>query len=163
MPGGRLSGPGGVATFVVAAWIGSLALACAAERGSGGRAVEIAAAGSEELGVNQEDGEPKALVRIFAGKAFYLERPEPEESFRGILRRAEVREGPDTRDLPFRLEVGDERLSVYTSGFDETLQTLVDREVEAIGKRIDLRHEGFGVEIWLATISPAEAHSEPDG
>jgi hypothetical protein len=149
---------------VVAAWIGSLALACAAERGSGGRAGEIAAARSEGLGVDQEDGEPKALVRIFAGRPFYLERPEPEESFRGILRRAEVREGPDTRDLPFRLEVGDERLSVYTSGLDDKiLQTLVDREVEAIGKRIDLRHEGFGVEIWIATISPAEAHTEPDG
>lgn len=164
MAGERLLALDGVAAFVVSAWIGSLALACSAELGSSTRGVELAAAGSEKPGADQVAQEPEARVQIFADRRFYRERPEAEESFRGILRRVEVREGPDTRDLPFLLVVGEERLSVYTSGFDdEELRSFVDRKVEVIGKRIDLRPEGFGVEIWIATICLVEPICGPDG
>ena len=85
--------------------------------------------------------EPSAHLTVFAEKAFYQERVEPEQTFRGVLRRAKVRVGPNTREMPLRLSVeAGENLSVYVSGFDlEALRPFVDRRVVVVGKRIDLR------------------------
>ena len=117
----------------------------------------LAAAGA----CNQGSATPTA-ARLFADAPFYLERGEAEESFRGVLRRTPVREGPDTRDMPFALVTADERLAVYVSRAEdaELLRPFVDHEVEVIGKRIDWREEGFGVEVWIATISLREAGAE---
>jgi hypothetical protein len=99
-------------------------------------------------------GENVKPLEIFAKKSFYRNRPEPEELLTGVLRTAVVREGPNTRDMPFKLIIGDGEFSVYTSGIDEErLRPYVDREVEIVGKRIDQRDEGYGIEIWIATIS----------
>ena len=86
---------------------------------------------------------------------FYQERAEPEETFHGVLRRQKVRVGPNTRGMPLRLsEEKGEQLAVYVSGFDlEALRPFVERRVEIVGKRIDLRSEGYGVEVWIATIA----------
>jgi len=93
-------------------------------------------------------------MQIFAEDSFYLQRAEAEEVFIGILVAAPVREGPNTRDMPYKLIVGNEEFSVYVSGFDEkALQPYVGHEVEVVGKRIDQRKEGYGIEIWIATIS----------
>ena len=99
--------------------------------------------------------EPLARLTVFAEKAFYLERGEPEETLHGVLRRAEVRVGPNTREMPFRLVVEEgELLSVYVSGFDlAALRPFVDRRVKVVGKRVDLRPEGYAVEIWIASIA----------
>ena len=79
---------------------------------------------------------------------------EPEEVLIGVLHTSAVREGPDTRDMPFKLIVGKDEYSVYISGFDEErLRPYVGHEVEVVGKRIDQRKEGYGIEIWIATIS----------
>lgn len=92
-------------------------------------------------------------LEVFAQKSFYRQRPESEEVLIGVLRRALLHEGPNTRDMPFKLTIGDEELSVYTSGFDEEkLQSYVGHEVEFVGKRIDQHDEGYGIEIWIATI-----------
>ncbi|MBX3329962.1 MAG: hypothetical protein KF722_06150 [Nitrospira sp.] len=92
-------------------------------------------------------------LQVFAEKSFYLKRPEPEERFIGAFRRTPVQEGPNTRETPFTLIIGTDKLSVYVAGFDiETLSPYVGHEVEVIGKRIDQRKEGFGIEIWIATI-----------
>lgn len=92
-------------------------------------------------------------LQVFSAKSFYLERPEPEESLIGVFQLAPVREGPNTRDMPFKLVVGTDKLSVYVAGFDvETLRPYVGHEVEVVGKRIDQRKEGYGIEIWIATI-----------
>jgi hypothetical protein len=99
-------------------------------------------------------GENVKPLEVFATKSFYRNRPEAEELLIGVLRTAVVREGPNTRDMPFKLIVGDGEFSVYTSGVDEEmLRPYVDREVEIVGKRIDQREEGYGIEIWIATIS----------
>lgn len=93
-------------------------------------------------------------LQIFAKDSFYLQRVEPEEVLIGVLRAAPVREGPNTRDMPFKLIIGKEEFSVYISGFDEVvLRPYVGHEVEVVGKRIDQRKEGYGIEIWIATIS----------
>lgn len=92
-------------------------------------------------------------LHVFAEKSFYLRRPEPEELFIGVFQLAPVQEGPNTRDMPFKLVVGTDMLNVYVAGFDiETLSPYVGHEVEVVGKRIDQRKEGYGIEIWIATI-----------
>jgi hypothetical protein len=95
----------------------------------------------------------RAALNVFADASFYRERSEPEETLRGTLRERAVREGPNTRVMPFTLSVGAEELGLYTSGFDTTaLEPFVGRGVEVRGKRIDLRSEGYGVEVWAASI-----------
>ncbi|BBJ23613.1 hypothetical protein [Candidatus Nitrotoga sp. AM1P] len=99
-----------------------------------------------------QNGKLKPL-QVFADKSFYRERPEPEEALIGMFQLAHVREGPNTRDMPFRLVVGADKLKVYVAGLDvETLRPYVGHEVEVVGKRIDQRIEGYGIEIWIATI-----------
>lgn len=92
-------------------------------------------------------------LTVFDDEPFYRQRPEPEEVITGVLQAAPVREGPNTRDMPFVLLVGIDRFSVYVSGFDqERLQPFLGHEVEVVGKRIDQRDEGYGIEVWIATI-----------
>ncbi|MDP1679582.1 MAG: hypothetical protein Q8L02_05610 [Candidatus Nitrotoga sp.] len=100
-------------------------------------------------------------LQVFAEKSFYLERPEPEEVLIGVFQLAHVREGPNTRDMPFRLVVGTNKLNVYVAGLDvETLRPYVGHEVEVVGKRIDQRIEGYGIEIWIATIENTVSESK---
>ncbi|WP_090944761.1 hypothetical protein [Azotobacter beijerinckii] len=92
-------------------------------------------------------------LKVFADERFYRQRPEPEEVITGVLQAAPVREGPNTRDMPFVLLTGTDRLSVYVSGFDEErLQPYLGHAVEVVGKRVDQRDEGYGIEIWIAAI-----------
>ena len=106
------------------------------------------------------DGKLKPL-QVFAEKSFYLERPEPEEVLIGVFQLAHVREGPNTRDMPFRLVVGTNKLNVYVTGLDvETLRPYVGHEVAVVGKRIDQRIEGYGIEIWIATIENSVSESQ---
>lgn len=100
-------------------------------------------------------------LQVFAEKSFYLERPEPEEVLIGVFQLAHVREGPNTRDMPFRLVVGTNKLNVYVTGLDvETLRPYIGHEVEVVGKRIDQRKEGYGIEIWIATIENSVSESK---
>lgn len=100
-------------------------------------------------------------LQVFAEKSFYLERPEPEEVLIGVLQLAHVREGPNTRDMPFKLDVGTNKLNVYVAGLDvETLKPFVGHEVKIVGKRIDQRIEGYGIEIWIATIETSVSESK---
>jgi hypothetical protein len=92
-------------------------------------------------------------LEIFAERRFYQQRAEPEEVFVGELLSAPVREGPNTREMPLKLVVGDEVFGVYVSGYDlDLLRPYVGRKVEVVGKRIDQRNDGYGIEIWMATI-----------
>lgn len=94
------------------------------------------------------------MLEVFARERFYEERPELEEVLHGILRAVPVREGPNTRSLPFALATPDGDYGVYVSGVDEaSLQPFVGREVTVRGKLIDQSVEGYGVEVWMASIS----------
>lgn len=100
-------------------------------------------------------------LQIFAEKSFYLERPETEEVLIGVFQLAHVREGPNTRDMPFRLVVGTNKLNVYVAGLDvETLRPYVGHEIKVIGKRIEQHKEGYGTEIWIATIENTVSESK---
>ena len=116
--------------------------------------------GQYEKKAMPRDGKLKPL-HVFADKPFYLERPEPEEILVGVLQLAHVREGPNTRDMPFRLVVGTNKLNVYVTGLDvETLRPYVGHEVAVVGKQIDQRIEGYGIEIWIATIENSVSESK---
>lgn len=114
---------------------------------------EPAAPANNDKKIVGQDNTLKPL-HVFAEKSFYLKRPEPEELFVGVFQRIPVQEGPNTRKAPFTLVVGTEQLRVYVAGFDvETLSPCVGSKVEIVGKRIDQRKEGYGIEIWIATIT----------
>jgi len=47
------------------------------------------------------------------------------------------------------------------AGLDvETLRPYVDHKVDVVGKRIDQRTEGYGIEIWIATIENSVSESK---
>jgi hypothetical protein len=94
-------------------------------------------------------------IALHAGKPFY-ERPEPEEEFTGRLVATPVGTGPDSRDLPFALEMNTGRMPVYALGAAaEALIPFAGRRVRILGRRVDLRDEGGGVELWPGRISLA--------
>ncbi|NEN96018.1 MAG: hypothetical protein F6J94_26435 [Moorea sp. SIO1F2] len=96
----------------------------------------------------------RQTLTIFADKPFYRERPEPEITLTGVLQSSPVRVGPNTRDMPFKLETQTETLSVYVSSREEEiLDRFVNRKVRVIGKRVDQRAEGYDFEIWIGSIS----------
>jgi hypothetical protein len=93
-------------------------------------------------------------VTILASEPFYRERSEPEETFVGVLEETPGRLGPNTRNLPFRLQTATERLGVYATGPQiKTLKKFTGAKVTVIAKRIDLTSEGFTKELWIAAIA----------
>lgn len=89
---------------------------------------------------------------------WYEERTEPEETYRGklVTRVPVISPGGRTR-LLYELEIGDEApLAIYAPEIEETLERLTDRDVELVGKLVDLSSEGFGVELWLAPKALAD-------
>ncbi len=95
---------------------------------------------------------PEGAVNIHAKQNWYLERPEPEQSFQGELERFIPLNGPNSRlDLKFAL-VGDQKLLVYSAGVEAQLEPFVGQTVRITGKRVDLQNQGFDVELWIAEI-----------
>ena len=92
-------------------------------------------------------------MNIFAAKQFYLERPEPEQSWTGLIEEVAVQQGPNTRALPFQLRTGSTAYPLYTSGPEENLlRPWIGQQVVIHGKLIDQSTEGFGMEIWPGTL-----------
>jgi hypothetical protein len=93
------------------------------------------------------------VTDIFAHASWYAERPEPEKRWRGVLRRREPPGGPAGRAaLSYVLEVEGRRLDVYSANVEAALAGFVGRTIVAEGKLVDLSGEGFGRELWLASI-----------
>jgi hypothetical protein len=100
---------------------------------------------------NSPEAEP---LTLHAQKAFYRERPEAEQEMTGVLREMPVRTGPDTREFPFQFERPGETLPVYVTGAEtDLLRPLAGRRLRVVGKRVDLRAEGAGCELWIATLA----------
>jgi hypothetical protein len=95
-------------------------------------------------------------TKLYARATWYAERPEPEVSWRGVLRRSEPPLGPAGRaSLTYALEAEGRSIEIYAANVEAALTGLVDRTVLAAGKLVDLGGEGFGEELWLASIAPA--------
>jgi hypothetical protein len=48
---------------------------------------------------------------------------------------------------------------VYAANVEDVLARFADRTVEGTGKLVDLRGDGLGWELWLASIRPASDDS----
>jgi hypothetical protein len=94
------------------------------------------------------------MPEIHAGSDWYVQRPEPEVVWSGVLVRRDERRGPGSRlGLGFALVAGERELDVYSAGAARLLEPYVGRRVSAAGKLVDLSDEGHGQELWLGSIT----------
>lgn len=93
---------------------------------------------------------------IYASTSWYRERPEPEEQLEGLLIEALPATGPgERRALSFVLVTYRGRYPVYAAGREEKLTRLAGWRLRVRAKRVDLREEGFGEELWIGTVDEA--------
>lgn len=94
----------------------------------------------------------ESVTVIFANESWYHERPEPEQEQTGILERRKPETGPNSRSaLRYSFRARKRSIDVYAPGTDR-LSRFVGAPIIALGKIVDLRSEGFGVEFWIASI-----------
>jgi hypothetical protein len=102
----------------------------------------------------QQGGDGTA-IRIFADADWYRSRSEPEQRWRGTLHERQQDAGPGARlGLPFSLDTGSGVFPVYAAGFENTLKSFLGRPILVEGKLVRLESEGFGSEIWIASVRP---------
>jgi hypothetical protein len=76
----------------------------------------------------------------------------------GTLRERDVPVGPAARTgLTFTLVTEAEQYPVYASNVEKQLAAFVGRSVIVRGKLVDLRNEGYGEELWIASIQDVKA------
>jgi hypothetical protein len=93
------------------------------------------------------------VTQIYAEADWYRKRPEPEKKWRGVLRERKVPAGPATRTaLTYKLVVKGKELPVYAANVEEKLEPFVNQQVLISGKLVDLSKDGFGQELWIASI-----------
>ncbi len=93
---------------------------------------------------------------IFGSTLWYHERPEPEEQLEGLLIEAPQATGSgERRTLGFVLATYGGKYPVYAAGREEKLTRLAGWRLRVRGKRVDLREEGFGEELWIGTVEDA--------
>lgn len=102
------------------------------------------------------------MSEIYARKEWDVERPEPEQVWRGALRRRGTPQGPQSRAaLTYALVTQRGELAVYAASVDAELAAFVGRLVVAEGKLVDLTVEAYGKELWLGSIVEADGQSNP--
>jgi hypothetical protein len=73
-----------------------------------------------------------------------------------LLERQEAPVGPASRTaLTHVLLLPGRRLDVYAANVEAALAPFVGRRVVARGKLVDLSGEGYGRELWLASVAAA--------
>ena len=94
-------------------------------------------------------------ISIFADADWYRSRPEPEQRWRGTLHERQQVAGPGSRlGLTLSLETESGVFPVYAAGIEGTLKTYLGRPILVEGKLVNLTSEGFGPEIWIASVRP---------
>jgi len=90
---------------------------------------------------------------LYRNHDWYLAGSEEEEDFVGMLRRLPERGPYIGRSSLYLLEIGKERLPIYTGAKPvENLEILIDRKVRIKGKKKILQIDKTRREIWPATI-----------
>jgi hypothetical protein len=93
------------------------------------------------------------MTEIYAAAGWYRTRPEPEGMWQGRLQKRTAPVGPAGRGgLSYTLVTEDEQLPVYAANIEGKLAPFVGYEVVVRGKLVDLSDEGFGQELWIASI-----------
>lgn len=120
----------------------------------------LKATGGAEVGLGPEDADGSGL-EIYAREDWYLDRAEPEKSWRGVLAPREIVQGPGARQaLVYELIADEGSVAVYAANAQDQLEPFLGREVLIRGKLVDLREEGFGEELWIASIKVLDAEEE---
>ena len=107
------------------------------------------------IGAETKQATGTAAVRVYADADWYRSRPEREQRLRGILRERPVVMGPGSRSaVTFALETTEGTYPVYAAGVAIVFARFEGQRVEIEGKLVNLADEGFGRELWIATIRP---------
>ena len=73
-----------------------------------------------------------------------------------MLHRRQVTQGPASRSaLTFDFLSGEEQIPVYAANVEGQLAQFLGYPSIVRGKLVDLRDEGFGQELWIASIQRA--------
>jgi hypothetical protein len=95
----------------------------------------------------------RVVTKIYADAEWYCDRRESEKSWRGVLQKRDAPLGPATRpSQSYVLVTNKTRLPVYAANVDGQLAPYVGRRVVVRGKLVDLTRDGFGEELWVASI-----------
>ena len=102
------------------------------------------------------------MTEIFGATEWYRARPEPEREWRGVLRDRDVPIGPDSRTaLSYALITDDQtHHPIYAANVGKQLAPYVGRAVILRAKMVDLRGEGYGQELWIASIRSVDAETK---
>jgi hypothetical protein len=117
--------------------------------------VMVGCAQTAAAGAESEKSAGAVAVRIHADADWYRARPERERRWRGTLRERPVVAGPASRTaLSYALETSEGSYPVYAAGVETALARLAGQLLDVEGKLVDLADEGFGKELWIATVRP---------
>jgi len=98
---------------------------------------------------------------VYGRSDWYSQRAEPERTWTGVLQRREPPVGPDVRTaLTYTFVTTESEIDVYAAHADEILAPLVGLRVVARGKLVDLSNEGYGAELWVASIDSVDVGEE---
>lgn len=101
------------------------------------------------------------MTDIFARTEWYQAQPEPEKSWQGLLQERHVPHGPATRlGLGYSLVTDEGSFPIYSANAEQKLAPFAGRRVMVYGKLVDLGGEGFGRELWIASIRAIESSGE---
>lgn len=101
-------------------------------------------------------------IPIYADEDWYQARSEAEIVWHGVLQARESDRGPAGRQaLLYELVTDSGTLPVYAANAQPRLDPLLGQQVEILGKLVDLSDEGFGEELWIATVRSTEP-TEPE-
>ena len=104
-------------------------------------------------GYQSRDDKQNEWVTVYAKAEWYRARRDPEKVWRGTLANRDAPVGPNTRSaLKYAMRTDKGDIAVYAAGVEERLASFVDQAVSVRGKLVDLREEGQGKELWIASI-----------
>ena len=93
------------------------------------------------------------MTEVYARTDWYQSRPELETVWLGTLEERFEVLGPGSRGgLAYTLVTEQSRLNVYAANARDVLEPFLGRPVLIRGKLVDLRNEGEGQELWIASI-----------
>jgi hypothetical protein len=93
------------------------------------------------------------VIEVYGRTEWYRSRPEPERVWSGMLEERSEVLGPGSRGgLAYTLITEQDQLNVYAANVREVLEPFRGRLVRIRGKLVNLRNEGEGQELWIASI-----------
>jgi hypothetical protein len=93
------------------------------------------------------------MIDVYGRTDWYCSRPEPERVWSGTLEeRSEVLGAGSRGGLAYTLLTEQDQFNVYAANVKEILDSFRGRLVLIRGKLVDLRNEGEGQELWIASI-----------